>query len=1233
MDRTVGKHSGADLADDVVRQHPADDAVDVDDRQLAVHAFAPLDRWLRVLDQLVVDGVGETVVLIVYSVHAEAVLGLGGGLQDRGEVQALRLPVFDRRIHLEGVHPADHVVDGAETELRHDEPQFLGDHEEVVDDMLRGARELAAEIRVLGRDAHRTGVQVALAHHDAAHGHQRRGGEAELLGPQERGDGDVPSGLQLAVGLQRDARAQVVHHQGLMGLGDAQLPRHAGVLDGRQRRRPGAAGIAGDHQVIRSRLDDAGRNRADADLGAQLDADARLGVAVLQVVDELGDVLDGIDVVVRRRADEAHAGRRVADPGDVVVHLAPRQFAALPRLRALDDLDLQFVGVGQVVDRDAEAAAGHLLDGRTLGVAVRQRDEALGVFAALAGVRLAADAVHGDGEALVGFRGDRSEAHGTGGETLDDLGGGLDLVQRNLAAVGPVVERQQATQRRAPGALLVGLLGEPPVGLFVIAPGRDLEIGDGLRVPHVGVAVAAPVEVAGVRQHRQRDHVPGREAERVTALHLLGQDVEADALDPARGTLEAAFHDILGKPHGFEDLRALVGLERGDAHLGHDLEHALGDALPVALDDVVIGRDVVRVHEVAVASRVPEGLEGEIRVDGVRTEADQQAMVMHLAGFAGLDDEADAGAGQGAHQVVMHGPRRGQRADRHVVGTDGAVAQDDEFDAGVDGGGGLRADPVESREQAGFAGIPREGDVDGARPPAAVANVRERRQLVVGQDRVRHTQPVGVLLRRLEQVALRSDGALQRHDDLLADRVDGGIRDLREELLEVVVEHARLVGHHRQGAVVAHGTQWIAQLGDERQQHELHGLRRVAEGLHAWQKCGLVESGRFGGRDVVQFHPLPFQPLAVGSTLGPLGLDLLVGDQATRVEVDEEDLAGLQAALGHHLGRVDVDDPHLGGHDALVVFGDVVARRPESVAVEHGTDVGAVGEGDGRRAVPGFHQAGVVLVEGALRRVHGRVLLPGLRDHHQHRFLERPPGHEQELQDVVERTGVGTVRFDHREQLRQVVAEQVALHHALAGVHPVLVAEQRVDLAVVAHEAVRLRPVPGREGVGGEPRVHHGEMRFVVRILEVRVERKELVRRQHALVDDDLGGQADEEQQQALGQAVVGAQAVGGRLADEIELAFERVAFEVAADEQLLHGRHRRPCRVADVRLVGSGGYGPPAEKPLSGVGDLLLDDRLATCALMRGSRQKDDPRTVVTRFGEFDAKIPLRGLGQEPVG
>src|SRR5205807_3657596 len=120
-----------------------------------------------------------------------------------------------------------------------------------------------------------------------------------------------------------------------------------------------------------------------------------------------------------------------AQPGDVVVDLVPGQLAALSGLGTLGDLDLQLGRVGQVVDGHSEARRGDLLDGTATPVAVAVAGVAALVLAALAGVRLAADTVHGDGEGLVRLGADRTERHGPGGEALDDVARRLHLLQRH----------------------------------------------------------------------------------------------------------------------------------------------------------------------------------------------------------------------------------------------------------------------------------------------------------------------------------------------------------------------------------------------------------------------------------------------------------------------------------------------------------------------------------------------------------------------------------------------------------------------------------------------------------------------------------------------------------------------------------------------------------------------------------------------------------------------------------
>ena len=183
---------------------------------------------------------------------------------------------------VEHLHLPDHLVEGAEAHRRHQLAHLFGDEEEEVDDVLGLAGEALAQHRVLGGDADRAGVEMALAHHDAAGGDQRRRGEAELVGAEQRADDDVAAGAHAAVDLHRDAAAQAVRDQRLVGLGEADLPRRAGMLDRGQRRGAGAALEAGDGDVVGARLGDAGGDRADADFGHELHRHVARGLTFLR---------------------------------------------------------------------------------------------------------------------------------------------------------------------------------------------------------------------------------------------------------------------------------------------------------------------------------------------------------------------------------------------------------------------------------------------------------------------------------------------------------------------------------------------------------------------------------------------------------------------------------------------------------------------------------------------------------------------------------------------------------------------------------------------------------------------------------------------------------------------------------------------------------------------------------------------------------------------------------------
>ena len=112
-------------------------------------------------------------------------------MQQGREIEAARLPVVDRLARIEPVDAADHFVDGAKAELRHDLPQVFREEIEEVHHVLGFAGEFGPQPRVLGGDAYRARIEMAHAHHDAPGGDERCAGDAEFFGAQQRRDGDV----------------------------------------------------------------------------------------------------------------------------------------------------------------------------------------------------------------------------------------------------------------------------------------------------------------------------------------------------------------------------------------------------------------------------------------------------------------------------------------------------------------------------------------------------------------------------------------------------------------------------------------------------------------------------------------------------------------------------------------------------------------------------------------------------------------------------------------------------------------------------------------------------------------------------------------------------------------------------------------------------------------------------------------------------------------------------------
>ena len=92
---------------------------------------------------------------------------------------------------------------------------------------------------------------------------------------------------------------------------------------------------------------------------------------------------------------------------------------------------------------------------------------------------------------------------------------------------------------------------------------------------------------------------------------------------------------------------------------------------------------------------------------------------------------------------------------------------------------------------------------------------------------------MALLRLHFEKISLGTNVSLERHDDALTYGINRGVRNLGEELAEVVVDHPRLAGDAREGGIVAHGTKGFLSITDHREHKEIELLDRVTEGQQA----------------------------------------------------------------------------------------------------------------------------------------------------------------------------------------------------------------------------------------------------------------------------------------------------------------------------------------------------------------------------------------------------------------
>ena len=378
---------------------------------------------------------------------------------------------------------------------------------------------------------------------------------------------------------------------------------------------------------------------------------------------------------MRRRRDEGDACRGMTGLGDVRIDLFAGQVAAFTGLCALRAFDLDGFGVDEVIAGDAETSRGDLLD-----LVALIRFEAGRVFAAFTGITHAAEAVHGLGDAFVGFLAESAVAHGAGMEAFDDGIDWFDFFDGDAAA-SRIFEIEEVTQ--AEDGAGIDMVGIFLVDLVIICLDGLLQELDRFGIDDMGILAAFMILVVVAPFQRIVAFVGALVAEGI----FSGDFLDADAADRRRRADEVLIDDLLADADGFENLGAVVGMDRGNTHLGHDGE----DAVDRGLEVIFLGYFIGQLAELLFLDELLDGFQGHVRIDGRDAVADEGAEMVHFTRFARFQDEADVGALALADEVMMECCRSQEGRDGGHAGVDAAVRQDEDIGAVLDGLGSVDA--------------------------------------------------------------------------------------------------------------------------------------------------------------------------------------------------------------------------------------------------------------------------------------------------------------------------------------------------------------------------------------------------------------------------------------------------------------------------------------------------------------------------------------------------------------
>ena len=219
---------------------------------------------------------------------------------------------------------------------------------------------MSTQFFILCSHTHRTCVLRTFTHHNTTQSYQCCSTESKLLGTKQSHHDNISTALQLTINLQAYQRTQAILDKCLLSFSQTYLWWDTSKAHTWCRTCTCTTFSSWDNNQVGLSLYHTSSNSTNTTLCHQFHRNSCIRINILQIEDELFQILDRIDIVMRRRWNQRNTWYWVTGLSNNLVNLISWQLSTFTRLCTLSNLNLYLLGINKIFCSNTEATTCHL---------------------------------------------------------------------------------------------------------------------------------------------------------------------------------------------------------------------------------------------------------------------------------------------------------------------------------------------------------------------------------------------------------------------------------------------------------------------------------------------------------------------------------------------------------------------------------------------------------------------------------------------------------------------------------------------------------------------------------------------------------------------------------------------------------------------------------------------------------------------------------------------------------